>query len=484
MNSCETMSSPMKINQTEVNNMEGLLQYIEQVDQSVADAEVNVLESLIQSYDKAITIIQESDDNTDLSAFDIFQEGEKWDKFKKDTEAPVFGNKGESLIKRILMIIPRLIQKIIALIRKLVSKNKTFEKKMDNDVKELKQQAERVVPEELTDEQAKSIAEKLNETKNETKAEKPNEIKVDVDDSLDTKREKINKMMDSMKNDETLKFKSDGSIGLSKITPDVVKNIDKKNPGLVDELLDEIGAPPRKKVKHEDIKIEIQHTTFFGVGFLSDNQMENSQSGAMTIYTDPLVNGFEELKSNRYSTKAKRDYAEDLEGIYHNWLDTVEYIMNDRFTGKTVYVTFGNAVHVFEQMKKIFEDDVKASKKSCDDINKLIKEIESEYKTFNDTVIPGQGGETQLSLLRYLKDVITVLANLVEISTSCLEGWQMIWDVNYSAIQDALKDDSFQKDSHPTLHLPFNPVTYGTGKWHDKFISDYNRWRHVPMPIA
>ena len=56
--------------------MTDLLQYINQIDQSVADAEISVLESLIQSYDKSITIITEASDDTDLSAFDIFQEGE------------------------------------------------------------------------------------------------------------------------------------------------------------------------------------------------------------------------------------------------------------------------------------------------------------------------------------------------------------------------------------------------------------------------
>ena len=104
--------------------MEGLLRYIEQVDQSVSDAEVNVLESLISTYDKSIKIIQEADEDTDLSVFNIFQEGEKWDKFKEDTKAPVLGNKGENIIKRILMIIPRLIQKLIALIKKMHAKNR------------------------------------------------------------------------------------------------------------------------------------------------------------------------------------------------------------------------------------------------------------------------------------------------------------------------------------------------------------------------
>lgn len=104
--------------------MNDLLLCIDQIDQSVADAEINVLESLIASYDKAIAIIQEADENADLSAFEIFQEGEKWDKFKEDTKAPVLGNKDESVGKRILMIIPRLIQKLIMIVRKLVAQFK------------------------------------------------------------------------------------------------------------------------------------------------------------------------------------------------------------------------------------------------------------------------------------------------------------------------------------------------------------------------
>ncbi len=100
--------------------MNDLLLYIDQIDQSVADAEINVLESLIASYDKSIMILQESADDADLSTFEIFQEGEKWDKFKEDTKAPVLGNKGESVGKRILMAIPRLIQKLIAVIQRNV----------------------------------------------------------------------------------------------------------------------------------------------------------------------------------------------------------------------------------------------------------------------------------------------------------------------------------------------------------------------------
>ena len=451
--------------------MNELLMCIDQIDQSVNNAEINVLESLISSYDKALMILQESSVQ-DYSSFEIFQEGEKWDKFKEDSKAPILGNKGESFIKRLLMIIPRLIQKLIALIRELFTKNKSFEQKMDKDVDNLKKQAQTVVPEQLSEEQAKSIVEKLNETK------------VDVNDSLDTKREKINKMMNSMKNDETLKFNSDGSIALSKITPDVVKNIDKKNPGLIDDILKELGGKPRKKTKFEDVKIEIQHTTFFGTDMSNDNRMENSQAAVMKIHTDPLINGFDELKSNRYSDQAKREYAAVLKEIHEDWLDTVDYIINNRIIGKTIYVTFGEVVKVFEQMKQIFENDVKESKKSCDAINQLIKKINSEYDKFNSPESE-RVGVSQGELLMYLKDVITVLSNIVEMASRCLEGWEMIWNINWNAVQDVLKDDNFKNDTHPTFHMPFinsytHPVYDG---WENKIRNDLNRWKHTPMPV-
>lgn len=91
--------------------MTDLLSYIDQIDQSIADAEISVIESLIASYNKSIMIIQESAEDADLSVFEIFQEGEILDAAK--------GDKSESLIKRILLFIPRLIK---AIWKKITSK--------------------------------------------------------------------------------------------------------------------------------------------------------------------------------------------------------------------------------------------------------------------------------------------------------------------------------------------------------------------------
>lgn len=103
--------------------MNNLLMYIDQIDQSVNNAEINVLESMIQTYDKAIILLEECEDTSVYE--DIFQEGEKWDKFKEDTKAPVFGKKGEGFVKRLLMIIPRLLRKLIDFFTKKFGKTKT-----------------------------------------------------------------------------------------------------------------------------------------------------------------------------------------------------------------------------------------------------------------------------------------------------------------------------------------------------------------------
>ena len=75
-----------------------LLDLIDQIDQSITNAEINVLESLIASYGKSIIILQE---------------GAILDEAK--------GDKSESMIKRIILFIPRLIKALVRKIGRLVS---------------------------------------------------------------------------------------------------------------------------------------------------------------------------------------------------------------------------------------------------------------------------------------------------------------------------------------------------------------------------
>ena len=93
-----------------------ILSSIDNIDNCVMEAEMNVISAMINEYDKAI-MIMENYNGDDYSSFDIFQEG-----FKDELNKPIRGVKGESIFKRIGMIIPRLIAMIVTAMKKLVSK--------------------------------------------------------------------------------------------------------------------------------------------------------------------------------------------------------------------------------------------------------------------------------------------------------------------------------------------------------------------------
>ena len=89
-----------------------ILSSIDNIDECVMEAEMNVLTAMCNEYDKAI-MIMENYNGDDYSSFDIFQEG-----FKDEVNKPISGTKDEKIIKRILMAIPRL---IATLVRKLIN---------------------------------------------------------------------------------------------------------------------------------------------------------------------------------------------------------------------------------------------------------------------------------------------------------------------------------------------------------------------------
>ena len=89
-----------------------ILSSIDNIDECVMEAEINVLNAMINEYDKAIMIMENYNGN-DYDCFDIFQEG-----FKDEVNKPISGTKDEKIIKRILMAIPRL---IATLVRKLIN---------------------------------------------------------------------------------------------------------------------------------------------------------------------------------------------------------------------------------------------------------------------------------------------------------------------------------------------------------------------------
>ena len=95
-----------------------ILSSIDNIDDCVMEAELNVINAMINEYDKAIMIMENYNGNS-YDCFDIFQEG-----FKDEVNKPVRGVKGESILKRILMAIPRLIALLVKKVKKFFNKEK------------------------------------------------------------------------------------------------------------------------------------------------------------------------------------------------------------------------------------------------------------------------------------------------------------------------------------------------------------------------
>ena len=111
--------------------MNELLNAIDTINESVNDSEISVLESLISAYEKSLMILESSVD-VNIASYSIFQEGEILDQAK--------GNSSESLIKRILLFIPRLIKALIQKLFKLNKDNKKMTNEMIDAAEENKQQ--------------------------------------------------------------------------------------------------------------------------------------------------------------------------------------------------------------------------------------------------------------------------------------------------------------------------------------------------------
>lgn len=105
-----------------------LLNLIDVIQEQTDIAEIDVLKSLSSNYMKLGFLLE----STDVSMFDIFCESERFDKFKTDLNSPITGNKNESVVKRIIMFLPRLIMTIIRVTRKFI--NTKILKRVDDDL--------------------------------------------------------------------------------------------------------------------------------------------------------------------------------------------------------------------------------------------------------------------------------------------------------------------------------------------------------------
>lgn len=98
---------------------EGILSAIDNIDDIMMESEMDVLSSMIDSYDKAMTIM-ENYDGDDMESFSIFQEADSSAVQSGDPSTANSANakKNDSIFLKILMLIPNLIKQLIAAIKK------------------------------------------------------------------------------------------------------------------------------------------------------------------------------------------------------------------------------------------------------------------------------------------------------------------------------------------------------------------------------
>ena len=105
---------------------------IQEMSDNTLDEEISVLSQLSDQYARQCQFLSKSH---------VYQEGkigDAWNKFKEDSKAPIKGRDDESILKKILMFIPRVLNAIIQAIARLFNKND--DTSMIEDMKNLQKQ--------------------------------------------------------------------------------------------------------------------------------------------------------------------------------------------------------------------------------------------------------------------------------------------------------------------------------------------------------
>ena len=106
-----------------------ILSSIDNIDDCIMEAEMNVLTAMINEYDKAIMIMENYNGN-DYSSFDIFMEADelyqegKIGRALDKIDSKLQKKDGESIVRKILLALPRLIMKLINFIRDKFNKRR------------------------------------------------------------------------------------------------------------------------------------------------------------------------------------------------------------------------------------------------------------------------------------------------------------------------------------------------------------------------
>ena len=129
--------------------MNELINQIDMIQESTDLTEIEVVNSMIDAYTKASMIIESADESTDTSSFSIFQELDTdtlknaFNNFMYTDGTKPHGKPGESILKKVLLFIPRL---FMMFLRQLVKFIVIIIQRLVIDIQELKNDKYRYVP--------------------------------------------------------------------------------------------------------------------------------------------------------------------------------------------------------------------------------------------------------------------------------------------------------------------------------------------------
>ena len=341
-----------------------LIEAIDKIDSAAATAEIEVLESLIDVYDKSLMILQEENCG-DIYAYAVFQETET-PKVEGPEDVHVFGQKGEHILKRILLIIPRLIKKCYLAIKKLFTKNKVDAKDMTTDTKEIKSAGEKTIPKPLTKEQREVVAKAVKEKP--PKQTTPKEdVKVPDSATIEAEHEESMKRIKEHR-DAFEKFQKSSGEYLEKVTEllsqqqayradlqslsDTIEKVHQKNPELIESLAEALDAPPEKeRIKLKDCVFYFVGTKFF-VNFNPSTDDVKLHSSIPNVSALQDLRDFEMPDSTIFPKRLDGHIArinDNLDWYYDKW--EADYEELQRFSREKFTCKYSDFEMMFENME-------------------------------------------------------------------------------------------------------------------------------------
>ena len=368
-----------------------ILSSIDNIDDCVMEAEMNVLTAMINEYDKAIMIMENYNGN-DYSSFDIFMEADelyqegKIGRALDKIDSKLQKKDGESIVRKILLALPRLIMKLINFIRDKFNKRRL--EKCAEDISDIIDGLD-----DLFDDGDGTVQEGFFSSKTKTKTTTLDEL--DSLDSLGTKssnksnaqaNEFVNKVVDISNDLQNVDVNDKQSI--KKLIIKIISTISpsratmEENLKLVKKGIEIIKSVSTDKIHniitHDLEKVDTEEETTEALNDLCDLMDQNEEritSWLEDVYNRPYgsINHIDECFEKHEIKKGLKEFLYFLSGLGQ----FVVRATNDRAYLDRITMELINGLG--EAVKKL--DEIKFSERTNNTKSKIIKMMNIMSKT-------------------------------------------------------------------------------------------------------